>query len=90
MRERSVEHAFNAEIKKNGGISIKLVPLHLAGLPDRLALLPGGRLFFAEIKAPGKRPRAIQTRIMSKIKNLGFEVYVLDSLEAIKKVIENA
>ncbi|EEP0571363.1 VRR-NUC domain-containing protein, partial [Salmonella enterica] len=47
--------------------------------PDRIVLLPGGRLVFVECKAPGKAPRADQGREHERLRALGFTVVVLDS-----------
>ena len=46
-------------VKKNSGIALKLVCPSFAGMPDRLILLPDGHIGFAELKAPGKKPRPL-------------------------------
>ncbi|EBD6078502.1 VRR-NUC domain-containing protein [Salmonella enterica] len=48
-------------------------------VPDRIVLLPGGRIVFVECKAPGKPPRADQLREHERLRALGFTVVVLDS-----------
>lgn len=48
-------------------------------VPDRIVLLPGGRLIFVECKAPGEQPRADQLREHKRLRALGFTVVVLDS-----------
>ncbi|WP_106494147.1 VRR-NUC domain-containing protein, partial [Escherichia coli] len=54
-------------------------------IPDRIVLLPGGRIIFVECKSPGKPPRPDQLREHGRLRALGFTVVVLDSknLEAI-------
>ena len=47
-------------------------------MPDRLAILPGGRMAFVEVKAPGKKPRPLQEARHRMLRRLGFMVYVLD------------
>jgi hypothetical protein len=86
--EKALDKKLSAELKKIGGWSIKLITAHISGLPDRLCLLPGGRLFFAEIKTTGKKPRKIQLSIQNKLITMGFEVYVIDNSELIKKLIQ--
>ena len=53
------------------------------GMPDRLILMPGGRLSFVELKAPGQKPRPLQLHRHDQLRDLGFEVFVLDRQEDI-------
>ena len=53
------------------------------GMPDRLVLLPGGRMGFVELKAPGKEPRLVQELRMRQLRRLGFLVAVVDKPEQI-------
>lgn len=85
--EKLLEKKLNSEIKRLGGMSIKLITIHLNGLPDRLCLLPGGRLFFSEIKTTKKKLRRLQKIIAGRLIKLGFKVYVIDSSDKIKKII---
>lgn len=71
------------------GWHIKLSSLHITGLPDRICLLPRGRLFFAEIKTTGQKPRKIQLWVHTKLRNLGFSVWVVDSTEIINQIRED-
>lgn len=87
--EKLIEKKLTLEVKKVGGMSIKLIPLHIAGLPDRLLLFPGSKIVFAETKTTGDKPRRIQIKIMDKIKALGFDVRVIDSTQSILKLIDD-
>ena len=89
MREREIEANFVRKIKAAGGWAVKFVSPGCAGMPDRLVLLPDGRLFFAELKAPGERPRPLQMRRHEQLRRLGFRVYVIDNLEKAREVIEH-
>ena len=60
----------------------------MAGVPDRLILLPKGKIAFAETKAPGEKPRQLQKAVMRKLGRLGFKVYVIDGLESIEGVLD--
>ncbi len=86
--EKHLERVLNLAITLLGGYSIKLSSIHMTGLPDRLCILPRGRIFFAEMKTTGKKPTKIQLIIHQRIRKLGFKVEVIDSLEQLKKVIE--
>lgn len=78
MRERRVESQLGREIKALGGWSIKILP-SVAGLPDRLVLLPGGRVYFVETKSPTGTVEPHQTVIHRRLETLGFPVTVLST-----------
>ena len=58
------------------------------GVPDRMICLPGGRVVFTELKAPGKQPRPGQTARHRELRGMGFRVEVLDSKAAVDAFIE--
>ena len=49
-------------VRAAGGICPKLVSPGTNGMPDRMVLLPGCRIGFVEVKAPGQKPRPLQQR----------------------------
>ena len=78
MREKTIEQKFRAAVKAAGGLAVKFASPGFDGVPDRLVLLPGGRMAFVEVKAPGKKPRPLQLARHRQLRQLGFKVYVLD------------
>ena len=58
MTEKAIEMRLAAAVRSYGGVAVKLAATGISGMPDRLLLLPGGRMAFVETKAPGKKPRA--------------------------------
>ncbi|MBQ1406315.1 MAG: VRR-NUC domain-containing protein [Oscillospiraceae bacterium] len=88
MREKSIEQKLVKAVKAAGGICPKLVCPGFDGMPDRLVLLPCGRLGFVEVKAPGKKPRPLQTARHEMLKRLGFKVYLLDRPEQIGGILD--
>ena len=88
MLEKTIEKKLTTAVKKAGGIAPKFVAPSFAGMPDRLILLPGGRAAFAELKAPGKRPRPLQMRRKRQLETLGFRVYVIDHPDQIGGVLD--
>ena len=89
MLEKTLEHKFVTEVKRVGGLALKFVSPGFDGVPDRLVLLPGGRLGFVEVKAPGKRSRPLQLARHRLLRRLGFKVYVLDDERQIGGIIRD-
>lgn len=87
MREKQIEQKLVQEVRKCGGICPKFTSPGFAGMPDRLLLLPHGRMAFVELKAPGYRPRPLQEARHKLLARLGFRVYVIDSPEQIGKIL---
>ena len=59
------------------------------GVPDRIILLPGGKVIFVEMKQPGKKERKRQEYVQGLLRDLGFEVFSsVDSLGRIVAVVE--
>lgn len=88
MLEKEVEQKLVKVVKQKGGLCIKFTSLGFDGVPDRLVLLPKGRMAFIELKAPGKKPRALQKRRMKQLSALGFACYVVDNTDMIGGVID--
>lgn len=88
MLEKIIEHKLAVMVKKCGGIAVKFVSPGFDGMPDRLVLLPFGKVAFVEVKAPNKKPRPLQKARHRLLKKLGFKVYVLDDAEQIGGIID--
>lgn len=87
--EAQVERYLKKEIEKLGGYCWKFVSPGAAGVPDRIILLPGGRVVFAELKAPGQKPKKIQVKIQDGIREMGLPVFgCVDSYAAADEVVE--
>ncbi len=87
MRESFIEEKLTKAVKQNGGVCWKFTSPGTAGVPDRIILMPEGRIAFVEVKAPGEKPRPLQQSRHRLLRRLGFKVYVLDTLEDIEKII---
>ena len=88
MRESFIEEKLTKAVKQKGGVCWKFTSPGTAGVPDRIVLMPGGRIAFVEVKAPGEKPRPLQLSRHRLLRRLGFRVYVLDVLEDIDKIIK--
>ncbi len=88
MREKIIEQHLVKAVKNSGGIAPKLVCPGFDGMPDRLVLLPRGKIGFVEVKAPGKEPRPLQVARHGLLRRMGFKVYVLDDPEQIGGILD--
>ena len=88
MREKIIEQRLIRTVCQSGGLALKFVSPGFNGVPDRLLLFPGGRLAFCEVKAPGEKPRPLQIHRMEQIRELGFQVFAIDSVEQIGGIID--
>ena len=82
MNEAQLEARFRQAVRSAGGLIEKLAPTS-AGVPDRLVLMPGGRMFLVELKADGGSLRPIQRHWHERAAALGTEVIVLRGLPAV-------
>lgn len=88
MKEATIERKLVSAAKLRGGICPKWVSPGYDGVPDRIVLLPGGKIGFVEVKALGKNPRPLQTARHKTLMKLGFRVFVIDSPEQIGEVLD--
>ena len=88
MKEKTIEKKLILATKNMGGIALKFISPGLDGMPDRIVLLPGGRMGFVEVKAPGKVPRPLQEARHRMLRMLGFRAYVLDTVDQIGGILD--
>lgn len=86
MRESALEKYFRQEVLKHGGWTIKLTGT--AGIPDRLVMLPGGRVVFVELKTDVGRLSKIQKAVHRKLVDLGCEVLTLHGKDEVNEWIK--
>ena len=88
MLERTIEQRLVEAVRKAGGLCPKFVSPGWDGVPDRIVLLPGGKMGFVELKAPGQKLRPLQRRRREQLERLGFRVFVIDGVEQIGGVLD--
>lgn len=85
--EKTVEAYLRQRVKAAGGLALKLVCPGWTGVPDRLILMPGARVYFAETKDQGGKPRPRQRYVHDRLRALGFKVFVPDSRTAVNDMM---
>ena len=88
MSEKSTEQKLVKAVKTRGGLAPKFVSPGFDGVPDRIVLLPRGRIAFVELKAKGRKMRPLQVRRKRQLESLGFLVYCIDSPEQIGGILD--
>ena len=86
--EAQIEAHLRDEVRRRGGYALKLAPLGFRGWPDRIVLMPHARVYFVELKAPGKTADTHQERRHSWLHKAGFHIAVLDSREAVNEWVK--
>lgn len=81
--EATLERMLVRRAREAGAMALKWVSPGTVGVPDRIVILPGGRVIFVELKAPGEIPTPLQSRVHKMLTGLGADVRVVDSLEAV-------
>ena len=89
--ERDIERSLINMVRIHGGMCLKWVCPGWAGVPDRIILMPGGRVIFVELKRPkGGVLSSRQVWWMKKLRGLGFahcEIWSFDELRLFEEVV---
>lgn len=87
IRESAIERALVKAVEARGGLCLKMVCPGMAGIPDRVVLFDG-HAYFVELKAPGRKPTPLQERRHEQLREKGFAVSVIDSVEEIDEYLD--
>ncbi|WP_436802022.1 VRR-NUC domain-containing protein [Streptococcus dysgalactiae] len=88
MLEKTIEKELRQTVIEHGGLCLKFVSPSMAGVPDRLVLMPNGKLGFVEVKQKGQQPRSLQQMRIKQLSKLGYPCFVLDEIEQIGGIID--
>lgn len=81
--EKDTERYLSRRVTGSGGLCLKFSSQTEIGFPDRLILLPEGKVAWAEIKSEGEKPRRLQRMRIDALRALGFRVAVCDTMAAV-------
>ena len=87
MRESFIEAFLVRFVNAKGGMCLKQEWINTRGAPDRLVVLPG-KLLMVELKAPGVKPEPHQLRMHERLRALGVQVEVIDSIEHVEELFK--
>lgn len=88
-RERDIEAYLRRLVEARGGRCVKFSPDYARGWPDRLILLPGGRVCWVELKRQqGGRLSPSQLVAHRELEALGQMVTVVWSKEQAQRLVE--
>ena len=83
--EKDIEKKLRTMVERHGGLCLKWVCPGWSGVPDRIILLPGGHVIFAETKRPkGGKLERLQKWWRERLQKLGFWAVVVWDDENIK------
>lgn len=88
LNEKLIEKKLREEIKKLGGLALKFLPNFWVGAPDRIVLLPGGKVYWVELKSTGQKLRPVQKNRKKELERLGFKVYKIDCQKDLDKFLQ--
>lgn len=88
MLERDVEKTVKHYAESKGWLTRKWTSPGHAFVPDQIFIRPDGLVIFVEMKRPGAKPTAGQLREHDKLRAHGCLVYVIDSVEAGKQMVD--
>lgn len=88
MREKRIEEKLRKAIAAHGELCYKFVSPGNAGVPDRLVVLPDGRVIFVELKTAQGKLSALQRRQIDRMRARHLDVRVLSGPAAVRAFVE--
>lgn len=76
VRESTVEAYLHSRVVAVGGTTFKIAPTTV-GLPDRMVILPGGKIHLVELKTETGRLSTVQKLLHERLGDLGVQVFTL-------------
>lgn len=90
VSEKAIERYLVEQAKQNGLLCLKYSNPNMVGYPDRLLVLPGGGVVWAELKSKGRKPTKIQQIRIAELIGMGHLVKVIDNKADIDELIKLA
>ena len=87
MLERDIERHLVRRVAERGGGAYKWVSPGRVGVADRIVMLPGGRVWFIELKTVKGRLSPLQKVFATEMARMGMNYAVLKSKEEVDQWI---
>jgi hypothetical protein len=88
VREATIEEELVRRVRAAGGIAEKTTVIGRRGFFDRIVVLPGGRVYWVELKRPrGGRLSPHQIQRHAQYRALGVEILVIKNLGDIDRLL---
>ena len=88
MLEKEIEAWLNKKIKELGGLSFKFVSPNNPGVPDRIYIFPGGRVYFVELKTEIGQMSNIQKWQRKRFEDMGCRFYLVKGMEQAREFVK--
>ena len=88
MNEKQIEKRLITGIRTFGGLCLKFESPGLAGVPDRIVILPRGLIYFVELKTDTGRLSPMQRKVNNLLHALGVKVRVLYGADEVDEFLE--
>jgi hypothetical protein len=88
MRESVIERRLTRAVRKAGGVAYKFVSPGHSGVPDRLIILPSGRVIFVELKTETGKLSKLQLATQALMRKLGADVRTLYGADQVDRFVE--
>ena len=75
--EKDIERKMARAFEGRGAIAWKFVSPGRQGVPDRIVLMPGGKVAFVELKTETGKLSPMQKVVQEQLRGLGFDVYTV-------------
>ncbi len=86
--ERDIEKKIKEYARSKGWLAYKFTSPGHSFVPDGILIAPGGKVIMVEFKQLGKKPTAGQHREHERLRQQGVTVWVVDSVELGKGLID--
>ena len=88
VKEADHELELRKAVERAGGRCWKLPASIYRFIPDRLILLPPGRVFFRELKRGKEKPTSGQIAMIKILQNMGFNAEIIHGKQGVREFID--
>ena len=86
--EKIAERYLKKVVENRGGKWLKFISPGNSGVPDRIACLPGGRIWFVELKSNNLGLDPLQVYWAKELTKLGFRHVLINNKQSYDKFVE--